>query len=118
MAHFAKVKNGIVVDLIVVNNEDCGGGNFPESENPGRIFIADLAKNDERFLGEWYQTSYNTLNGLHYPDNDIKYFFNEDSGETTTNGQVEGAFRLNFGYPGCVFDKNAGEHGEFYRTEE
>jgi hypothetical protein len=118
MAHFAKVENGLVVDVVVVNNENCGGGNFPESEEPGRIFIADLAKNDDRFWGEWYQTSYNTINGLHYQDNNIQYFFNSITNELETNGTTEGAFRLNFGYPGSTFDKNAGAYGEFYPPEE
>lgn len=54
MAHFAKVVNGIVEQVIVVANSDCGGGVFPASEPVGQAFIASLG-----FDGEWKQTSYN-----------------------------------------------------------
>jgi len=54
MAHFAKVKDGKVVDVIVVKNEDCAGGDLPTSEPAGQAFIASLG-----FEGEWIQTSYN-----------------------------------------------------------
>jgi hypothetical protein len=54
MAHFAKVENNIVQDVIVVANSDCGGGEFPESEPLGQAFIASLG-----IAGEWLQTSYN-----------------------------------------------------------
>jgi hypothetical protein len=53
MAHFAKIDNGIVSQVIVVSNDDCGGGNFPESEPIGQAFIASLGLD-----GEWKQTSY------------------------------------------------------------
>jgi len=54
MAHFAKIENGIVQQVNVINNTDCGGGNFPESEPIGQAFIASLG-----LAGEWKQTSYN-----------------------------------------------------------
>jgi hypothetical protein len=53
MAHFAQVSNGVVQQVIVIANEDCGGGNFPESEPIGQHFIASLG-----LAGEWLQTSY------------------------------------------------------------
>lgn len=53
MAHFARVENGIVQSVIVVSNDDCGGGDFPESEPIGQAFIASLG-----IGGEWKQTSY------------------------------------------------------------
>jgi hypothetical protein len=53
MAHFASVENNIVGQVIVVANEDCGGGDFPESEPIGQAFIASLG-----LEGEWLQTSY------------------------------------------------------------
>jgi hypothetical protein len=37
-----------------VSNDDCGGGDFPESEPIGQAFIASLG-----LSGEWKQTSYN-----------------------------------------------------------
>jgi hypothetical protein len=54
MAHFASIVNGAVTQVIVVSNDDCGGGNFPESEAVGQAFIASLG-----LAGEWKQTSYN-----------------------------------------------------------
>jgi len=59
MAHFARVDDGTVVDLIVVSNDDCGGGDFPDSEPIGQAFIAALAAGDARLEGTWLQTSYN-----------------------------------------------------------
>ena len=54
MAHFALMENGCVNRVIVVSNDDCGGGNFPASEPVGQAFIAALG-----LAGEWLQTSYN-----------------------------------------------------------
>jgi hypothetical protein len=59
MAHFARVDDGTVVDLIVVSDDDCGGGDFPDSEPIGQAFIAGLAAGDLRLEGTWLQTSYN-----------------------------------------------------------
>ena len=53
MAHFAQVEDGIVRQVIVVGNDDCGGGEFPASEPVGQAFIASLG-----LTGEWRQTSY------------------------------------------------------------
>jgi hypothetical protein len=54
MAHFAQVSDGIVSAVIVVSNDDCGGGDFPASEAVGQAFIASLG-----LAGVWKQTSYN-----------------------------------------------------------
>jgi len=54
MAHFAQVTGNIVCNVIVVNNSDCGGGDFPDSEPIGQAFIASIG-----IEGEWLQTSYN-----------------------------------------------------------
>lgn len=54
MAHFAKIENGIVTQVIVVNNETLGDLEFPESESIGQEFIASIGLD-----GEWLQTSYN-----------------------------------------------------------
>ena len=54
MAHFAKIDNGIVSQVIVVSNADCAGGDFPTSEAAGQAFIASIG-----LAGEWKQTSYN-----------------------------------------------------------
>ena len=53
MAHFAEVKDGVVLNVIVVSNDDCGGGTFPESEPIGQAFLLSLG-----FDGEWLQCSY------------------------------------------------------------
>jgi hypothetical protein len=55
MANFAQVSNGVVRSVIVVSNDDCGGGDFPASEAAGQAFIASLG-----LAGEWRQTSYNS----------------------------------------------------------
>jgi len=55
VAHFAQVDEGqIVRNVIVVNNSDCGGGEFPDSEPIGQAFIASIG-----IEGDWLQTSYN-----------------------------------------------------------
>jgi hypothetical protein len=54
MAHFAHINDEKQVDMvIVVANDDCGGGDFPASEPVGQAFIASLG-----LAGEWLQTSY------------------------------------------------------------
>ena len=54
MAHFAHINDQKQVDMvIVVANDDCGGGDFPESEPIGQAFIASLGLD-----GTWLQTSY------------------------------------------------------------
>ena len=50
MAHFAKVKNGIVTNVIVAEQE----------------FIDNYVDGE---VGEWIQTSYNTYGGIHYVPN-------------------------------------------------
>lgn len=54
MAHFAKIEDGIITQVIVVSNDDCGGLEFPESEPIGQKFITSIGLD-----GEWLQTSYN-----------------------------------------------------------
>ena len=53
MAHFAKIEDGIVRQVIVVNNEVLLDENNVEQEAIGSKFCSDL------FGGEWVQTSYN-----------------------------------------------------------
>jgi len=48
MAHFAKIENGIVREVIVVGNDDA------PTEAAGQTFIASIGLD-----GEWVQTSYN-----------------------------------------------------------
>jgi hypothetical protein len=53
MAHFARLENNIVREVIVVNNEVLKDTNGVEQESIGAQFCADI------FGGEWKQTSYN-----------------------------------------------------------
>jgi hypothetical protein len=53
MAHFARVENGIVNLVIVVNNEVLLDENNVEQESIGAQFCQDT------FGGTWVQTSYN-----------------------------------------------------------
>jgi len=55
MAHFAKIENGTVTQVIVVSNDDCAGGDYPEACAAGNAFINSLAGLE----GTWKQTSYN-----------------------------------------------------------
>lgn len=54
MAHFAKIEDKIVTQVIVINNEVLGDLEFPDSEPIGQKFIASLG-----LEGTWKQTSYN-----------------------------------------------------------
>ena len=56
MAHFAKIENNIVTQVIVISNTDCNNLEFPESENIGKEFILSL-----NIEGDWIQTSYNAI---------------------------------------------------------
>lgn len=63
MAHFAKIENNIVTNIIVVNNKDCNGGDFPESESFGQKYIFDCGLD-----GFWVQCSYNNNFRRKYPN--------------------------------------------------
>lgn len=74
MAHFAKVLNGMVIDIIVAEPE------FFETYQ-------------ERTPGEWIQTSYNTRGGVHYePDSN------------TPSADQSKALRKNYAAVGHVYD--------------
>lgn len=53
MAHFAKIENDIVTQVIVVNNSELLIDGI-EDENKGKEFCSNLLG------GEWIQTSYNS----------------------------------------------------------
>ena len=55
MAHFARIENGIVGEIIVVNNEVLLDENEIEQESIGIAFCKSLFGDDS----EWIQTSYN-----------------------------------------------------------
>lgn len=53
MAHFARISDGVVREVIVVNNSELIDANGIESEARGQKFLASLGLD-----GEWVQTSY------------------------------------------------------------
>ena len=53
MAHFAKIENGVVTQVIVVDNKDTSDASGVEKEHIGAAFCERL------FGGTWKQTSYN-----------------------------------------------------------
>lgn len=75
MAHFAKLENNKVINVIVVNNETINDLEFPESEPVGQEFLASLG-----LSGEWKQTSYNgnfrgAFAGIGYAYNEVDDIF-------------------------------------------
>lgn len=69
MAHFAKIENGIVTQVIVVGNADTASSDGTEKEYIGAAFCERL------FGGEWKQTSYNGNIRKNYAG--IGYIFDE-----------------------------------------
>ena len=68
MAHFARVENGIVRGVIVVNNEVLHDDNGIEQESIGIDFCKSLYGADT----QWVQTSYNaTFRGKYAGPGDI-----------------------------------------------
>jgi hypothetical protein len=71
MAHFARIKNGVVEQVIAVSNDDAPDP-YPASEALGQAFIASLG-----LTGEWRQTSYNGTFRAHYAG--IGYTYDADA---------------------------------------
>jgi hypothetical protein len=72
MAHYAELNNNNeVIQVLVVADERCQGGNFPSSEEPGIDFL-------EMLFGHrnWKQTSYNNNFRVRYAG--IGYSYNEE----------------------------------------
>ena len=70
MAHFAKIENGVVTQVIVVANKDTADASGVEKEHIGAAFCERL------FGGEWKQTSYNGNFRKNYAG--IGYTYNAD----------------------------------------
>lgn len=68
MAHFARIEDGIVREVIVVNNDAIDGGSFPESEPVGQAMLAESG-----FDGEWLQCSYSGSFRGCYPGSGYTY---------------------------------------------
>ena len=69
MAHFAKINNNIVEQVIVVNNEVIHDENGVEQESIGIDFCKSLYGADT----EWVQTSYNNSFRGRYANTGDKY---------------------------------------------
>jgi hypothetical protein len=54
MAHFARIENNDVTEVIVISDDVCPDP-APSNESAGQAFIADVLG----LAGEWKQTSYN-----------------------------------------------------------
>lgn len=76
MAYYAKIENGIVVQVNAVDEQ----------------FFAD---NPERYTGTWKQTSYNTRGGVHY---------NPNSDEPSSDQSK--ALRKNYAGIGDIYDES------------
>lgn len=71
MAHFAQINSdNVVTQVIVVSNDDCGGGEYPASDSVGAAFCTNLLG------GTWKQTSYNNNFRKRYAG--IGYTFNAE----------------------------------------
>lgn len=57
MAHFAQIKDGMVIQVVVVSNENTSNGEGTESESIGQVFLDGLIGGG---VDEWVQTSYNS----------------------------------------------------------
>lgn len=77
MAHFANILDNVVQNVIVVANDDCGGGEFPDSEPIGQVFIASLG-----IPGTWLQCSYHANFRGVYPS--VTYTYDADADEFVT----------------------------------
>lgn len=74
MAHFAKIEDNVVVEIIVVGNEFVENLEFPDSEPAGQEYLKSLG-----FNGEWIQTSYNNkfryryacIGGIYHREKDV-----------------------------------------------
>ena len=70
MAHFAKIEDGVVTQVIVVDNKDCADASGVEKEYIGAAFCEKL------FGGTWKQTSYNGSIRKNYAG--VGYTYNAD----------------------------------------
>lgn len=84
MAHFARIDNNVVREVIVINNSDLQDKEFPESESIGQEFIASIG-----LTGEWKQTSYNSSFRGKYAGIGDTYNEELDIFETPINEEIE-----------------------------
>lgn len=68
MAHFARIEDGTVTEVIAIANDAIDGGTFPASEPIGQAFIASLG-----LTGDWLQCSYSGSFRSAYPGPGFTY---------------------------------------------
>lgn len=68
MAHFARIEDGQVREIVVIANDAVDGGVFPDSEKLGRELLAASG-----FTGEWVQCSYSGAFRGAYPGTGYAY---------------------------------------------
>lgn len=84
MAHFCRIENSIVKEVIVINNEVLENKEFPESESIGIAFCKSLYGEDT----EWLQTSYNSNFRGRYAGSGMIY--DKDKDEFILLGELNG----------------------------
>jgi hypothetical protein len=79
MAHFAKIVNSEVVDIVCIDNEVLQGKDYPNADDIGTKYL-----NSHGFDGEWIQTSYsssfrkNTASIGSIWDSEMDCFYNKE----------------------------------------
>lgn len=93
MAYFAKIENGVVTNVIRIENDVIGEDSilFPDTEQIGQAFIVDVLGLE----GEWRQTSFNATFRYNYAG--LGYEFDSSVGE-------HGAFYTAQPYPSWTLD--------------
>lgn len=100
MAHFAKIENSTVMQVIVVSNDSIKDLPFPDSESVGQAFIKSLG-----IEGIWIQTSYNAkfrknFAGLGYVyDKNLDAFIPPKPYESWVLDEEKGLWSAPFPYP-------------------
>lgn len=90
MAHFAKLdSNNVVLEVNVINNDDVGNLEFPESEPVGVAFLTEWSGGHSN----WRQTSYNNSFRVRYAARGYQY-----------NDEID-AFVPPRPFPSWVFDE-------------
>jgi hypothetical protein len=74
MAHFAKIENNIVTQIIVVDNADIQDLEFPASEAVGIAYLQSIGH-----FGNWLQASYNGKFRKNYPGLGYSYVIDIDA---------------------------------------
>lgn len=68
MAHFARIEDGVVQQVVAVKNAAINGGEFPDSEPLGQALLAESGH-----AGDWLQCSYSESFRGAYPSKGWTY---------------------------------------------